>query len=76
MTIRPRDTEPAAWTTHTALLDRMGGSARVRAALELSEAVRDIRVAGIRARNPDLDDQQVLALLVSEDYGLELPPTS
>ena len=74
MTPRPRDTAPAAWSTHTALLDRMGGSARVRAAIELSEAVRNVRLAGIRARNPGLDDREALARLVSEDYGLELPP--
>jgi hypothetical protein len=74
MTACPRDTAPAAWSTHTALLDRMGGSARVRAAIEMSEAVRDIRIAGIRARNPGLDDREALVRLISEDYGLELPP--
>jgi len=52
----------------------MGGPARVRAAIELSEAVRDVRIAGIRARSPGLDHREVLARLVSEDYGLELPP--
>ena len=73
MTTCPRDTAPAAWSAHAALLDRMGGPARVRAAIELSEAVRDVRIAGIRARSPGLDHRQVLARLVSEDYGLELP---
>ncbi|TVP43005.1 MAG: hypothetical protein EA350_14465 [Gemmatimonadales bacterium] len=58
------------------LLDRMGGSARVRAAIELSEAVRDVRLAGIRARNPGFDHREALAHLVSEDYGFELPPAS
>jgi hypothetical protein len=74
MTTIPRDTAPAAWSTHTSLLDRIGGPARVRAAIELSEAVRDVRLAGIRARNPSLDDRELLARLVSEDYGPELPP--
>lgn len=74
MSTRPRDTAPAAWSTHTALLDRMGGPARVRAAIELSEAVRAVRLAGIRARNPDFDDREALARLIFEDYGVVLPP--
>lgn len=73
MTTRPRDTTAAAWSTHTAILDRMGGSARVRAAIELSEAVRELRLAGIRARNPGLDDRGVVVRLVLEEYGIELP---
>lgn len=55
------------------LLDRMGGSARVRAAIELSEAVRALRLAGIRARNPGFSDRKALAQLVLEEYGIVLP---
>ncbi len=73
MTTCPGDTTPTAWSIHAALLDRMGGSERVRVAIELSEAIRRVRMAGIRARNPGLDDRDVLARLVSEDYGVELP---
>lgn len=76
MSTRPRDTAPAAWSAHTALLDRMGGSARVAAAIELSEAIRDLRIAGIRARNPGLDDREALARLIAEDYGIDLPPAA
>lgn len=76
MSTRPYDTAPTSWSTHTELLARMGGAARVRVAVELSEAVRELRLAGIRARNPELDDREVLARLIREDYGVDLPPTT
>jgi hypothetical protein len=53
----------------------MDGPARVRAALELSQTVREIRLAGLRARHPDLSPRQLIARLVAEDYGIDLPPT-
>lgn len=73
MTSRPLDTTPAAWSTYQAVLDRMGGPARFRAALELSESVREIRLAGIRARHPELSQKQVITRLVQEEYGVTLP---
>lgn len=76
MSTRPRDTAPAAWSAQAAVLERMGGSARVLAAVELSDAIRGVRIAGIRARNPDLDHRRALSRLISEDYGVDLPPTS
>ena len=73
MTSRPLDTTAAAWTAQNAALDRMGGRARLRAALELSDAVREIRLSGIHARHPELDRREVVARLVREEYGIELP---
>jgi hypothetical protein len=75
MTSRPQDTDPATWSQYEAVLDRMGGSARLCAALELSDAVRELRLAGIRARHPQLSPREVVAFLVAEDYGVELPQT-
>jgi len=51
----------------------MDGPARVAAAIELSESVREIRLAGIRARRPELNSKQVIARWVLEEYGLKLP---
>jgi hypothetical protein len=73
MTSRPHDTTPAAWAVQTAALDEMGGPERVRVAIELSEAVREIRLSGIAARHPELDRREVVALLVLEEYGIDLP---
>jgi len=52
---------------------RMDEQGRLRAALELSDTVREIRLAGLRARHPELSDRQVVARLVAEDYGIALP---
>ena len=73
MTSRPFDTNPASWSEYGAVLDRMGGAARLKAAVELSEAVRQVRLAGIGARNPELTRHEIVARLVSEDYGVSLP---
>ena len=73
MISRPLDTDPAAWSAYNAVLDRMDGSERLHAAVELSDAVREVRLAGIRARHPELSRQAIVARLVSEDYGVTLP---
>jgi hypothetical protein len=73
MTSRPLDTDPAAWSAYSAVLDRIGGPAPLRAAVELSEAVREIRLAGIQSRHPELSREQVVSRLVLEEYGVALP---
>ena len=73
MISRPLDTAPASWTEYNAVLDRMDGAARLCAAIELSDAVREVRLAGIRTRHPELSAEEVVARLVAEDYGVTLP---
>jgi hypothetical protein len=73
MSSRPLDTAPASWSQYETVLDRLGGSARLLAAIELSDAVREIRLAGIRSRHPELSLREAVARLVAEDYGVELP---
>jgi len=73
MTPRPLDTDHAAWSAYHAVLDRMSGASRLRAAVELSEVVREIRLSGIRARHPEMSREQVVSRLVLEDYGVTLP---
>ena len=51
----------------------MDGPARLRAAVELSEAVHEIRLAGIRSRQPELSHRDAVAQLVAEDHGVTLP---
>ena len=70
MSSRPLDTAPVAWSHYEAVLD---GPARFRAAMELSEAVRELRLAGIRSRHPELTHEEVVARLMWEDRGVELP---
>lgn len=73
MISRPRDTDPESWARYNAVLDHMDGPGRLLAALELSDTVREIRLAGLRARHPDLSRREVVARLVAEDYGIALP---
>ena len=74
MSSRPLDTAPASWSQYEAVLVRIGETGRLNAAIELSDAVRQIRLAGIRSRHPELSLREAVALLVAEDYGVELPP--
>ena len=73
MSSRPIDTAPASWSQYEAILDRIGETARLNAAIELSDAVRQLRLGGIRARHPEFSLREAVALLVAEDYGVELP---
>jgi len=73
MSPRPLDTASAAWDAYHDVLDRMDGPARLHAAVDLSESVREIRLAGIRTRHPELNSKQVIARWVLEEYGLKLP---
>jgi hypothetical protein len=74
MSAKPLDTDATAWSVYNAALDRMDGPAKLRAAMELSDDVREIRLAGIRARHPRMSPKQAIALWVLEEYGLRLPP--
>jgi hypothetical protein len=56
-------------------LERLGPEGRVRVALELSEFVRSVHIAGIRSRHPDWSDEEVVLHIVSTRYGVELPGT-
>jgi hypothetical protein len=51
----------------------MDGPARLHAAVELSEAVHELRLAGIRSRHPELSPKEAVARLVAEDHGVDLP---
>lgn len=73
MISRPHDTTPVAFAAQNAAFDRMGAQARLRAAVDLSESVREIRIAGIAARHPEMDRSTVVARLILEEYGVELP---
>ncbi len=73
MSIRPRDTTPEAWSEQLAALERLGPEGRVRVALDLSEAVRSIELAGILARNPGWETADAVRHLVSSRYGVRLP---
>ena len=73
MSPRPLDTAAAVWDAQNQIHAEMDGPARLCAAVELSESVREIRLDGIRARHPELTSGEVVARWVFEEHGLVLP---
>lgn len=72
MQLKPNDTSPEAWAVRADVLRRMGGDARVRTALDLSEAVREIQVQGLLSRNPTWQRRDAIRYLVRKQFGVDL----
>ena len=74
----PADTAPEVHHAQSEIYRRMGGSARLAIAFELSQTVRDLALAGIRARHPHYSDADVLnawaALTLGNDVVRQLWP--
>ena len=66
---KPLDTLHAGWQVHRDALERMDGEARVRTAIELSEAVREIRLQGLLARNPTWSRSDAVQWLLRTNAG-------
>ena len=76
MDTRPLDTSPEAWQVYRATLRKLGPAGRVRLAVEMSEAVRGIHVAGLLQRNPSWTERDAVRHIVRSQYGVELPADS
>ena len=63
------DTSPQADARYHELLRRMPPEKRLEAAMRLSHAVRELALAGIRARHPGADDQELRVRLTVRLYG-------
>jgi len=71
----PRDTSSEAYAAQVERLRQAGPEARVAMAAEMSDAVRELAVAAIRRRQPELDDSQVVGALVERLHGTPGAPT-
>lgn len=76
MSSRPRDTSHDAWEQHRSALARLGPQGRFRVALELSESVRSIQLAGLQSRNPGWDEPEAVRHFVARQHGIDLPTQS
>ena len=56
----PADTTPEAYAVQQAIFDKMEPGRRVELAFEMSAAMRQTAMAGIRAQNPSYTDRQVV----------------
>jgi hypothetical protein len=63
------DTSPRAAAVQLGLYRRAGPSGRARVAVELSDAVHDTTVAGIRRRHPEYSERDVALSFLRLVYG-------
>jgi hypothetical protein len=71
-----RDTTPAAEQVQQDAIRRMAPAERIALAFELSEFVRRMALAGLRARHPDRTDIELVEMLLGRPLvpaGLPTP---
>lgn len=71
----PRDTTVEAWRIRRGIIAAMTPEERLRTALELGEAVHEIRIAGLLDRNPGWSRRDAVRRLIFLDTGVALPET-
>lgn len=69
----PFDTSPGAAAVQQDIFRRMTTEKRLRLALEMSESLRNIALAGLRSRRPELDADGLTRELMRIMYGI-VPP--
>ena len=65
----PADTLPDARAAQLEAQRRLGRAGRFLTACQMSQSIRDMAIARIRKRHPNLDEQGVRAHLMRELYG-------
>ncbi|MBV8205430.1 MAG: hypothetical protein JO041_01455 [Acidobacteria bacterium] len=66
------DTSPQAAEVHLEWFRRMTPAQRLEMALEMSEEVRGLALAGLRSRRPELTANELKRELIRLMYGLEI----
>jgi hypothetical protein len=70
----PSDTSPEAAAIQQEIFRRMTAAARLRLALEMSESMRNVALAGLRSRRPDLSTEELSRELMRLMYGFVPEP--
>jgi hypothetical protein len=68
------DTTPEAARTQEEVFRRMTAAQRLSLALEMSESIRNVALAGLRARQPQLNSDQLSEELIRIMYGFGRKP--
>jgi hypothetical protein len=63
------DTSPRISEAQLRLYREIGEAGRARIAVEMSDLLRDLAIAGVRDRHPDYDDEQVSTEVLAVFYG-------
>lgn len=67
----PFDSTPAALEAQRNVWRRLGPAGRVRLAIEISEDIRRVALAGLKARHPALGAAELRRILVQRLYGVD-----
>jgi len=70
----PSDTSAEAAAVQRDIFRRMTTEERLGLALEMSESMREVALAGLRSRRPDLSADQLLPELMRLWYGFAPKP--
>jgi hypothetical protein len=70
--MRPRDTSPEAWRVYLDIHRKMSPQEKFERTFELSEFVRGVCEAGIRAHHPAASDREIFLRLTQRTLGLDL----
>jgi hypothetical protein len=63
------DTHPRAAEVQAEIFRRMTPAQRLRLALEMSESMRNVALAGLRNRHPELSEKELARELMRIMYG-------
>lgn len=63
------DTSPEAAAIQVEIFRRMTTAQRLKIALEMSDSIRNVAIAGLRSRRPDLDENELSRELLRIMYG-------
>jgi hypothetical protein len=70
----PFDTTPEAAAIQVEIFRRMTTAQRLRLALQMSESLRNVALAGLRSRQPELNADQLSRELLRIMYGFAPQP--
>jgi hypothetical protein len=70
----PSDTSPEAAAVQRETFRRMTTAERLRVALEMSESMRNVALAGLHNRRPELDAEELSRELMRIMYGVAPKP--
>ncbi|HVI10661.1 MAG TPA: hypothetical protein VND65_20395 [Candidatus Binatia bacterium] len=65
----PSDTSPEAARVQLEIYRRMTPAERLRMALEMSDSIRNVAMAGLRSRHPDWGEKELRQELMRIMYG-------
>jgi hypothetical protein len=71
MAFEPLDTPVTAQNLQQQALVRLGPEGRLRIAIDLSEAVRKLRLAGLRSSQPDVSEAELVRRFILETHGIQ-----